>query len=77
MGALSAVTANSGPLLALALSLLTTAVTAQTGDDFVPFTDRMLEHPAAGDCEMWRRVQNGWAYSPLEQIDKENVATLR
>ena len=26
---------------------------------------------------MWRRTQNGWAYSPLEQIDKRNVATLR
>ncbi len=70
---------NSGSLLALALalSLLGTTATAQTGDDFVPVTDRMLERPAAGDWLRWRRTQNGWAYSPLEQIDKANVATLR
>jgi alcohol dehydrogenase (cytochrome c) len=53
------------------------SATAQTGDDFVPVTDRMLERPADGDWLMWRRTQNGWGYSPLEQIDKRNVATLK
>ena len=64
-------------LVSVLASLGALPVFAQTGDDFVPVTDRMLERPDAGDWLMWRRTQNGWAYSPLEQIDKENVATLR
>jgi alcohol dehydrogenase (cytochrome c) len=50
---------------------------AQTGDDFIPVTDRMLERPDPGDWLMWRRTQNGWGYSPLEQIDKRNVGGLQ
>ena len=30
-----------------------------------------------GDWLMWRRTLNGWGYSPLEQIDRSNVATLQ
>ena len=26
---------------------------------------------------MWRRTLNGWGYSPLDQIDRDNVAGLR
>ena len=26
---------------------------------------------------MWRRTLDGWGYSPLDQIDRENVDTLR
>jgi PQQ-dependent dehydrogenase (methanol/ethanol family) len=64
--------------LATALALLSALpAAAQTGDGFVPVTDRMLERPAAGDWLSWRRTQNGWAYSPLEQIDKSNVTALR
>ena len=43
---------------------------------FVPVTDAMLKNPAPGDWLMWRRTLNGWGYSPLEQIDKSNVAKL-
>ena len=50
---------------------------AQSGDDFVPVTDAMLQDPAPSDWLMWRRTLNGWAFSPLDQIDRENVGDLR
>ena len=40
-------------------------------------TDEMLRNPPDGDWLMWRRTYNGWGYSPLEQINKENVKDLR
>ena len=40
-------------------------------------TDAMLRDPAASDWLMWRRTYNGWGYSPLEQINKDNVKDLR
>ena len=45
--------------------------------DFVPVTDAMLENPAPGDWLMWRRTQDSWGYSPLDQIDRGNVGDLR
>ena len=44
---------------------------------FVPVTDAMHENPAPGDWLMWRRTQNGWGYSPLDQINRDNVGELR
>ena len=52
-------------------------VHAQPADDFVPVTDAMLENPAPADWLMWRHTLNGWGYSPLEQIDRDNVGDLR
>ncbi len=46
-------------------------------DDFMPVTDAMLQDPADGDWLMWRRTLDGWGYSPLDQIDRDNVADLR
>lgn len=43
---------------------------------FIPVTDDILENPADGDWMMWRRTLNGWGYSPLDQIDRGNVAGL-
>ncbi|HUQ51151.1 MAG TPA: PQQ-binding-like beta-propeller repeat protein [Gammaproteobacteria bacterium] len=60
---------------AAALSIHAAAMAAER-DDFVPVTDRMLERPDAGDWLNWRRTQNGWAFSPLTQIDRRNVAKL-
>ena len=42
-----------------------------------PVTDAMLQDPAPGDWLMWRRTLNGWGYSPLDQVDRENVNRLR
>ena len=67
-------------LLAAALLLATAGpVAAQSPADteFVPVTDAMLQNPADGDWLMWRRTLDGWGYSPLDQIDRENVGDLR
>ena len=50
---------------------------AQSPDDFVPVTDAMLQAPAPGDWPMWRRTLDGWGYSPLDQIDRDNAGELR
>ena len=64
-------------LAAIALALASAGpVGAQTGDDFVPVTDKMLQNPDAGDWLNWRRTPNGWAFSPLDQINRRNVAKL-
>ena len=46
-------------------------------DRFVPVTDAMLQNPSPDDWLMWRRTLNGWGYSPLDQIDRENVGDLQ
>jgi PQQ-dependent dehydrogenase (methanol/ethanol family) len=61
---------------ALCASLVGSYVTAQPSG-FVPVTDEILENPDPGDWLMWRRTQNHWGYSPLDQIDRRNVRELR
>ena len=50
---------------------------AQSRDGFVPVTDVMLQDPDPEDWLMWRRTLNGWGFSPLKQIDRDNVSELR
>jgi len=45
--------------------------------DFIPVTDSMLQNPDPADWLMWRRTLDGWGYSPLDQVDRENVSELR
>jgi alcohol dehydrogenase (cytochrome c) len=45
--------------------------------DFRPVTEAMLRSPAPGDWLNWRRTDNAWGYSPLDQIKRENVAKLQ
>ncbi len=42
-----------------------------------PVTDAMLQDPNPDDWLMWRRTLDSWGYSPLDQIDRENVGTIR
>ncbi len=63
--------------LALTLTLAPGAADAQSQDEFVPVTDAMLQDPAPGDWLMWRRTLDGWGYSPLDQIDRDNAGDLR
>ena len=42
-----------------------------------PVTDAMLRNPDPADWLMWRRTLNSWGYSPLDQIDRSNVARLQ
>ena len=46
-------------------------------DKVTPVTDEMLLNPPDGDWLMWRRTYNGWGYSPLDQINKDNVGKLQ
>ena len=64
--------------IALAASLWSAAAArAQSADSFVPVTDAMLQNPAPEDWLMWRRTLDGWGYSPLDQITRDNVSDLR
>ena len=66
-------------LSAVLLLLATLPATAQvqSSDDFIPVTDAMLQDPAPGDWLMWRRTLDSWGYSPLDQVNRENVDELR
>ena len=44
---------------------------------FVPVTDAMLQAPDPADWLMWRRTLNSWGFSPLDQINRENVDEIR
>ena len=46
-------------------------------DDFVPVTDAMLRDPDPADWLMVHRTYDHQAYSPLDQINRENVGDLR
>ena len=52
-------------------------MTAQEPSDLIPVTDAMLQSPSPDDWLMWRRTLDGWGYSPLDQINRENVGDLR
>ena len=43
----------------------------------VPVTDAMLADPSDDDWLSWRRTLDGWGYSPLAQVNRDNVANLR
>ena len=49
----------------------------QVRDDFRPVTQEMLNNPDPADWLMWRRTYNGWGYSPLDQINRNNVNKLQ
>ncbi len=42
-----------------------------------PVTDAELQDPSPDDWLMWRRTLDGWGYSPLDRIDRQNVGALR
>ena len=47
-----------------------------TRADFVPVTDAMLAAPDAADWLLYSRTYDAQRYSPLDQIDRSNVAEL-
>jgi alcohol dehydrogenase (cytochrome c) len=65
--------ALSAGLIALAGNLW---LTAQV-NDFKPVTEAMLRNPAPGDWLNWRRTDNAWGYSPVDQINRRNVQQLQ
>ena len=50
---------------------------ADAAKNLTPVTDEMLLNPPDGDWLMWRRTYDGWGYSPLDQINKDNVKDLQ
>ena len=50
---------------------------AGTVPNYVPVNDQMLLHPADGDWLMYRRNYQGWSYSPLTEINGQNVKSLQ
>ena len=71
---------NKSTLLVSVLCSLSQApILAQPidADGFPPVTDVVLRDPPAEDWLMWRRTLNGWGFSPLDQINRGNVANLR
>src|ERR1700750_66230 len=50
---------------------------ADVAKNVKPVTDAMLRNPPPGDWLMWRRTYDGWGYSPLDQINKNNVKNLQ
>ena len=62
---------------AAALCLALVLPPLDAAEDFVPVTDEMLQNPADGDWLMFRRTLDAWGFSPLDEIDRGNVAELR
>ena len=71
-----AVQIGLSPVLA-SLMLFTPLAYAQESESFTPVTNAMLQNPAPGDWLMWRRTPNSWAYSPMDEINRDNVDQLR
>ena len=69
-----------GPLVLVWAAVAVVALPPPVGaqDEAIdPVTDAELQDPSPDDWLMWRRTLDGWGYSPLEQIDRENVGALR
>jgi alcohol dehydrogenase (cytochrome c) len=64
-------------ILAIGVSLLTAATALAQEDRIRPVTDAELENPSPDDWLMWRRTLDSWGYSPLDQVNRENVSTLQ
>jgi alcohol dehydrogenase (cytochrome c) len=65
---------------AVALLLSASGVVAQPQallDNYTPVTLEELANPPASDWLMWRGTPNNWAHSTLDQINKDNVDSLR
>jgi alcohol dehydrogenase (cytochrome c) len=45
--------------------------------NYPPVTEERLRNPADGDWLMIRRTYDGWGYSPLNQINTQNVSKLK
>jgi alcohol dehydrogenase (cytochrome c) len=71
--------------LALAVPALTvlgflganTPAGAAQGESFAPVTQEMLESPSPNDWLMFNRTYDAQRFSPLDQINKQNVDQLR
>ena len=63
--------------LAAIVLLLGCASAGAQGRELAPVTDEMLQSPDPADWLNWRRTLDGRGYSPLDQIDRDNVDQLQ
>ena len=78
LAALAAASATLGPARAQAPAAAAAPATpASAQKPFVPVSDEMLWKPNPADWLSWRRTLDSQAYSPLEQIDRNNVSKLK
>jgi len=63
-------------LTAFALVLAPMVVAAQAITGYSNVTDQRLTNPEPENWLMFRRTYDGWGYSPLAQIDTDNVAEI-
>ena len=66
-----------GTALMVALPWMCVMPGAAQEPAFAPVTDEMLLNPDPADWLHWRRTLDGWGYSPLNQINRENVHHLQ
>ena len=69
-------TVNSIHRLVLAFTLLGAGCCLAQGNAYVPVTDAMLRDPDPEDWLMFRRTLDSWGFSPLEQVNRDNVNAL-
>jgi len=60
-----------------ALLLIVAQASGQSIAEFEPVTDAQIQEPDPADWLSWRRTLDSWGYSPLDQIDRSNVARMR
>jgi alcohol dehydrogenase (cytochrome c) len=61
---------------AVVLTVSAASALCQTGGDFVPVTDQMLRNPDPADWIHYSRTYDSKRFSPLDQINRDNVADL-
>ena len=68
---------NTLSFLLASLVFISPVCYGQVGESFPSVTDAMLQDPAPSDWLMWRRTLDSWGYSPLTEINQENVSQIR
>ena len=63
-------------MIAAGLLVPREATAQQTAEPYRPVTDERLENPEPENWLFYRGTYDGWGYSPLDQIDTDNVASL-
>ena len=64
-------------LIAVASALSLRSAAQEATKPFVPVTDEMLQKPDPANWLSWRRTTDSTGYSPLNQINRNNVAKLK
>ncbi|MEE2637000.1 MAG: PQQ-binding-like beta-propeller repeat protein [Acidobacteriota bacterium] len=65
------------PLMVILFVSAVPGITSAQSGDFIPVTDTMLQEPSDDDWLTWRRTPDGWGYSPLDQVTRDNVQDLQ